>query len=170
MRLRKLEVKDIDFMLEWMHDDNVIEFFSVSFLDKTKEDAKNFILNSFDDNNQNFAIVNDNDEYQGTISLKNIDYKNKNAEYAISIRSSAMGKGISKIATDMLLDYAFNELNLYKVYLCVATDNVRAIKFYKKYGFMYDGKFKNHIIRNNCFIDLEWYYILNNNFVGDIND
>lgn len=160
MNIRKLDIKDAPLMLEWMHDKNVIEFFGVDFSSKTLEDAKEFILNSYNENNQNFAIVDESDEYQGTITLKNIDYKNMNAEYAISIRSSAMGRGISKMATDKILEHAFNTLNLNKVYLCVASDNERAIKFYKKYGFTYDGKFTNHIKRNNKFINLEWYYIL----------
>ena len=160
MNIRKLEIKDAPLMLEWMHDANVIEFFGVDFSSKTLEDAKNFILNSFTEENQNFAIVDEFDEYQGTISLKNIDYKNLNAEYAISIRSSAMGKGFSRDATDKLLEYAFNKLNINRVYLCVASDNIRAIKFYKKYGFIYEGKFTEHIKRNDKFVDLEWYYIL----------
>ena len=160
MNIRKLEIKDAPLMLEWMHDSNVVEFFGVDFSSKTLNDAEQFILNSFTEDNQNFAIVDEFDEYQGTISLKNIDYKNMNAEYAISIRSSAMGKGFSKDATDKLLTYAFERLNLNRVYLCVASDNIRAIKFYKKYGFIYEGKFTNHIRRNDNFVDLEWYYIL----------
>ena len=161
MNIRKLDIKDAKFMLEWMHDPNVVEFFGVDFSSKTMEDAKKFILNSFSEDNQNFAIVDEFDEYQGTISLKNIDYKNMNAEYAISIRSSAMGRGFSREATNKLLEYAFDELKLNRVYLCVASDNIRAIKFYKKYGFIYEGKFTNHIKRNDKFVDLEWYYILN---------
>lgn len=161
MQIRKLESKDAKYMLEWMHDDNVVEFFEVDFSKKTMDDVENFIVNSFTDTNKHFAIVNDFDEYMGTISLKNIDLVNKNAEYAISIRSSAMGMGISRIGTDMLLEYAFNELKLERVYLCVAEDNIRAIKFYEKYGFIYEGKFTNHILRDNKFIDLKWYYILN---------
>ena len=39
------------------------------------------------------------DEYLGTISLKNIDLKNKNAEYAISTRKKARGTGANQQAT-----------------------------------------------------------------------
>lgn len=161
MKIRKLEEKDAISMLEWMHDPNVVEFFEVDFKSKTMEDAKNFITNSFNDKNQNYAIVNDDDKYVGTISLKNIDMKNRNAEYAISISASAMGKGISKKATDLLLRYAFDELKLNRIYLCVSADNIRAIKFYEKYGFIYEGKFTKHIKRKNGYVDLKWYYILN---------
>ena len=67
-----------------------------------------------------FAIVDDkNDEYLGTISLKHIDYKNHNAEYAISTRKKVRGSGIAQKSTELILDYAFNNLDLHKVYLNV---------------------------------------------------
>ncbi len=164
MKLRNIEEKDAIYMLEWMHDNNVNEFFSVNFKEKTLEDALEFIENSNHNTNElNLAIVDNNDEYLGTISLKNIDYKNKNAEYAISIRTCAMGKGISKDATSLLLDKAFNELKLHKVYLCVADDNIRAIKFYEKYGFNFEGKFEEHVYRKEQYHDLLWYSIINEN-------
>ena len=72
----------------------------------------NFIDNSMSETNVNYAIVDDNDEYMGTISLKNIDLENKKAEYAICIRNCAMGKGFSKMATDEILRIAFEELDL----------------------------------------------------------
>ena len=97
VKIRSLEIKDAEFMYEWMHDDNVVEFFSNNFKEKTLDDVIDFIKKSNEDSkNLNLAITDDNDEYLGTISLKNIDYKNKNAEYAISLRRMAIGKGISK--------------------------------------------------------------------------
>ena len=165
VKIRNLEIKDAAFMYEWMHDDNVIEFFSNNFKEKTLDDVIDFIKKSNEDSkNLNLAITDDNDEYLGTISLKNIDYKNKNAEYAISLRRTAIGKGISKKATDLILEKAFKEEKLHKVYLCVASDNIRAIKFYEKYGFIYEGTFKEHIYRNNKYFDLHWYAIKGDNY------
>ena len=88
--LRRLELKDIPYMLEWMHDTETKLIFQNDFLAVDEVKAENFILNSFNDDNKHFAIVdNSNDEYLGTISLKNIDNKNRNAEYAISTRSQS---------------------------------------------------------------------------------
>lgn len=167
IKLRKLESKDIPFMLEWMHDEESKIIFQNDFasIDETK--AKNFVLNSFDDENQHFAIVDDNDEYLGTISLKHIDQKNGNAEYAISTRKKIRGTGGNFQATQLILKYAFEELDLNKVYLNVLSSNIRAIKFYKKNGFVYEGTFKKHLLVNNMYQNLEWYGILKEEFKND---
>ena len=89
MRLRKLELKDAPLMLEWMHDKSVVEDLRTNFLTKTMEDCENFIKCSWDDkNNWNVAIVDEDDIYMGTVSLKNI--KGKSAEFGITVRACAM--------------------------------------------------------------------------------
>lgn len=162
IKIRKLEEKDIGFMLEWMHDHETLSIFQNNFLLVDENAAKKFINNSFSNVEQHFAIVDDNDdEYLGTISLKNINEKNKNAEYAISTRKKARGKGINALATDLILSYGFNELKLHKIYLNVLSTNKRAIGFYKKCGFVYEGTFQEHLYINDKYYDLEWYSIVN---------
>lgn len=50
-----------------------------------------------------FAIAEENDEYLGTISLKEIDLENQSPEYAIATRKKAQGHGVAKQVTGMLL-------------------------------------------------------------------
>lgn len=160
MKLRNLKEKDLPLMMEWMKDPTLTRFFTFDSDDITKYDVLDFIKKSEKDmKNRHYAIVNENDEYLGTISLKNIDDMNKNAEYAISLRKSVIGKGVALIATKSILDIAFNELSLNKIYLNVLSDNIRAIKFYEKVGFKYEGEFVNHIIINNEYRSLKWYSI-----------
>lgn len=41
------------------------------------------------------------------------------------------------------------------------SDNIRAMKFYKKIGFVYEGKFRKHMIsKDEQLHDLEWFAIL----------
>lgn len=93
MKIRKLEQKDAEYMYEWMHSDDVVEYLAQNFSEKTLQDCITFILEANGDESENLhrAICDDTDEYLGTVSLKHIDLKNKNAEYAISMRSKAMG-------------------------------------------------------------------------------
>lgn len=158
--LRRLNQKDAPFMLEWMHDDTVNCCFQYPFAAMTLEKVKNFIENSFNEENKHFAIVNSNDEYLGTISLKNISQKNRNAEYAIVTRKKAHGTGEALQATKELLDYAFKELGLHKVYLNVMEDNMRARKFYEKCGFIQEGIAKDAIRIAEKYRSLVWYGIL----------
>ena len=161
MRLRKLEYKDVDGMLSWMHDDSINCFFANDFNSYTKEDVKKFIDSCNDsEENVHYACVDENDSYLGTVSLKNIDRKNKNAEYAISFCKVAQGTGSSKFATKEILRIAFEELGLEKVYLNVLTENARANSFYKKVGFIFEGEFKKHICVGGTLKDLNWYRML----------
>ncbi len=166
IRLRRLEIKDAPLMLEWMHSEESKSIFQNDFYHITLKQAEEFINSSFNDKNKHFAIVDDTDEYLGTISLKNIDLKNMNAEYAISIREKARGKNISKAATEMLIDYGFQELNLNRIYLCVLSTNKRAKRFYEKMNFQYEGTFKKHLKVSGEFVDLLWFGLVQ----GDKNE
>ena len=74
--LRKLQLKDVPLMLEWMHDEEAKHIFQNNFAEIDDVAAKKFVENSFREDQQHFAIVDDqDDEYLGTISLKNIDFK-----------------------------------------------------------------------------------------------
>lgn len=104
--IRKLEENDALNMLEWMHDSDVNCNFRFDFSKMTLDNVKEFIQNSFDEKNQHFAIVNEQNEYMGTISLKNINKIDNNAEYAIVTRMVAHGKGFAFEATKEILEYA----------------------------------------------------------------
>ncbi len=134
MRLRMLELKDAPRMLEWMHDESVVKNLNANFGAKTIEDCISFIEGSREEKeNLHLAIVDDLDEYLGTVSLKHI--ADRNAEFGIAIRSDAMGKGYAKDAMDMILEKAFSEYQLNAVYWCVDPKNKRALRFYDKNGY-----------------------------------
>lgn len=162
--IRKLENKDAEYMLEWMKDKDINCNFKTKFSDFSKQEVMNFIYNSYDSDNKHFAIINEDDEYQGTISLKNINNIDRNAEYSIVLRKSAIGNGVGRKATGDILRFAFEELKLHKVYLNVLSENIRAIKFYEKMNFKYEGEFKEHFFINGEFKDVKWFSIFKNKF------
>lgn len=132
MRLRKLEREDAPLMLEWMHDPDIVKNLRANFLDKTIKDCISFIEKETP-NNIHFAIVSDDDEYMGTVSLKNI--KDGTAELGIATRKTSMGKGYSKYALDEIFKYGFEELKLKCIYWYVSCNNSRAIRFYDKHEY-----------------------------------
>ncbi len=106
----------------------------------------------------------------GTISLKCIDRNDLTAEYAIVLRKKAQGNGYARQATRALLDKAFTEFGLNKVYLNVLSANKRAIRFYESFGFKYEGEFKNHIVIKGEPKDLKWYAIFREDYLSDVPD
>ena len=136
MKLRSLELKDAPLMLEWMHDKSVTQYMNRDFSKLSLQNCESFIKNSVsDEDNIHFAIVNDTDEYMGTISLKNVDKDKYNAEFGITIREVAMGKGISATSMNAILEYGFSKLGLKHIYWCVSPENKRAVRFYDKNGY-----------------------------------
>ena len=164
IRLRRLEEKDIPGMLEWMHDPEINRWFRFDAASMTEERVKKFIAGSFTETNRHYAIADDDDNYLGTISLEDIDRENANALYAVSLRADAWGKDIAYTATKMLLDIAFRELDLERVYLNVLSDNGRAKRFYEKAGFRYEGRFRKHLKLRGEWRDWDWYSILKEEF------
>lgn len=157
MVLRQLKQKDAEYMLEWMHDDNVYSYLGKDFSGMTIGDCQRFIEESLQNpgNGRNFAIVDENDEYMGTVSLKNIEWEEQRAEYAISCRTKAMGKGFARRASEELFQVASGELGLKLIYLYVRTSNVRAQKLYDKLGF--ERTTKPSFVKDVTEEDLLWY-------------
>ena len=134
MKIRKLKLSDAPLMLEWMHDSDVVKDLQANFAAKTIEDCKAFIESAQDTSvNLHMAIADDKDEYMGTVSLKHI--QDKTAEFGITIRKAAMGKGLSKTAMAAIISYGFRELGLEYTYWCVNPVNARATRFYDKNGY-----------------------------------
>ena len=160
MYLRKLELKDAPLMLAWMHDKNVTEKLRTNFASKTLQDAVNFIKWSWDnEENVNLAIASDQDEYMGTVSLKHIE--NGSAEFAITVRSEAMGRGYSWFGMESIIKKAFSEYGLASVYWCVSRDNLRAVRFYDKHNFHEALDIPPKVLDRYVGIEnLKWYSVL----------
>lgn len=136
--LRPLQAADSVRMLEWLHDRTVTGFLQLNGAGLTMDDVLRFIQEAQkEDTNLHRAVVDANDTYLGTISLKNIDADMRETEYAIAMHSAAMGTGAAFAATQDILKTALGTLGLQRVYLNVLEENRRAVKFYGKCGFQY---------------------------------
>ena len=138
-----------------------------NFASKTIEDCEQFIKNSLDDSKDlHLAIASDEDEYMGTVSLRDIE--NGSAEFAITVRTKAMSRGYSWFGMEAILKKAFEELNLDCVYWCVSRKNTRAVRFYDKHNFHEALDIPAEVLKRYEGIeDLKWYSVLRDD---DINE
>ena len=136
MILRKLEPRDAEPMLAWMHDPDTVGLLNTDFGSKTLADCETFITSSRDESvNLHRAIANREGHYLGTVSLKGIDRERKTAEFAITVGPEGRGTGAAAFAMAEMLQTAFEKLGLETVYWYVNRENRRAIRFYEKQGF-----------------------------------
>lgn len=164
IKLRRLHKSDEIFISEWMNDPTITKNFTFSKHPLTNEQIHQFVIHSFTNVNRHYAIVKEDNEYLGTVSLKSINLIPNSAEYAIVLRKSVQGLGVAKIATDLILKIAFEELKLNTVYLNVYQSNVKAYKFYEKYGFALDDEFSHVNMPNELSKHLRFYSIRKNDY------
>jgi RimJ/RimL family protein N-acetyltransferase len=91
----------------------------------------------------------------GSVFLKDIDKKNKKAEYGIFIgEKGAQGKGYGTEAAKLMIQYGFKELDLHKIILRVFAFNKIAIKSYEKAGFIQEGYLKDEVCIDDNYYDI----------------
>lgn len=134
MILRQLLPADAPLMLEWMHDPVVVEKLQTNFRAKTMEDCLRFIDGARDTGRDlHLAVADEDGTYMGTVSLKHIT--GEQAEFAITVRAAAMGRGFARFAMARILRMGLEELGLERIYWCVSPENRRAVRFYDKNGY-----------------------------------
>ncbi len=154
-------------MFNWVNDPEVTYF----MLTGQKPVTMDALLKEYetlinDSKNSIFSIVDKKtDKMIGIIGLYNVRPVVYAAELRIIVgEKSVWGKGYGTEACLMLLDYAFNRLNLHKVFLGVNNDNKGAVKCYKKAGFVDEGILRDEIYRNGRFYDALRMSILRNEY------
>lgn len=164
MRLRQLTLEDADGMLEWFRDKNVTTYLHGDYRNASIDDAIRFISEETKvENELHYAIVNDENDYIGTVSLRHIDKIEGTAELAIVVKSSCFTKGYAWFAVCEMLKFAFDSLQLRGVYWRVYSKNKRARHFFDKHGFNKSDEDipENIKQRHSNEKDLIWYVVLN---------
>ena len=89
------------------------------------------------------------DKFIGFVALHSIEWNNQACLLAIGIGNpDYLGKGYGTEALNLILRYAFYELNLNRVGLDVISYNLPAIKAYEKAGFLVEGRMRSAVLRD----------------------
>lgn len=165
IQIRKFDEKDIPCKVRWINDEENNKYLHY---DLPLREDKTLIW--YKNNKDRMDRIDFTITYQnipvGLIGLLNIDKKNKKAEYYICIgEKKYKGKGIAYNASKLLIDFAYNELDINKLYLYTEISNTAAQKLFEKVGFQQEGLLRNDLIYNGKIIDryiygliLEEYY------------
>lgn len=162
--LRPLALSDADGKYpSWLNDPEVCRYNSHGDTWYTKEMAHAYIK-SVQNNptHKVFAIcLIDNDRHVGNIALQQISSKNSNAELAILIGEPDMyGKGIGYEAGTLLIRYAFNSLNLHRIYCGTHAKNIAMQTLALKLGMREEGRRTEALFKDGNFFDVIEYGLI----------
>ena len=154
LRLRPIEAGDTDNILKWRNSPAVYnnlytrdELTREQHLDWLKTRVETGLCRQYIIEVENLPV--------GTVFIKNIDRQSQKGEFGIFIgEKQARGKGYASVATQKILETAFSELELNRVYLTVFADNIPGIKAYLKAGFLAEGILKQDFLRPDGFVDI----------------
>lgn len=116
-----------------------------------------------------FAIIDKKtDTHIGNAGLYTINWISRSAEYRTIIGEKKFwGKGYGTEATKLVLEYAFDKLNLNKVWLGVNAENTAAVKCYENAGFIREGVLREEIYRNGKYYNAIRMSVLRKEYLAD---
>jgi RimJ/RimL family protein N-acetyltransferase len=90
----------------------------------------------------------------GNVGLDAINWKDRNAELGIVIgEKEYWNQGYGTDAIRTILQVAFDQMNLHRVFLRVDADNPRGIRCYEKVGFRLEGTYREAVYRGGAYRD-----------------
>ncbi len=174
VRFRKIVEEDLGLIMKWRMMPEITKFM---YTDPKLTIAQQHVwYNESVKNDRNYIrIINCDGVDIGLYSITDI-YKGMNCFWAYYIADlSFQGKGLGTILECNNYDFAFDVLEVHKVSCEVLSFNKRVIEIHQKFGSKIEGIFKEHILKNNEYLDIvrmailknEWYKI-RENFEYDI--
>lgn len=149
--LRPLKMEDLEKTHKWRNNIELIKLTQGIRFPKTAEMDKEWFDNALHDkSNRNIYFGIDEietGEFVGIIQLNNIDYISGTAIWGFIIGEKNMqGKGYSVEAPNLLFRYAFNVLNLRKIFSYAIACNNATLRMHQKIGnFITEGTLKKHV-------------------------
>ncbi len=142
VHLRLLAEDDLEMTLAWRNRDDVRRWFKQSDVISLENHRAWFNKHQLVDDAFMFVVEeNETGAPVGQVSIYAIDREVGEAEVGRFIAAPGIsGKGYIREAISALVQFAFNELSLQRVYLEVLADNARAIRLYESLGFRKHGE------------------------------
>lgn len=150
--LSPISLDDVDLYLEWVNDLEVTQYLQLFYQNINRESERE-ALERLSRKHMYGIVDSETDTLIGNCGLDDIDQHNLSAVAGIFIgRKDYHGKGFGTEAFNLLIDFAFQYLNLNNIMLSVFPDNPWALACYKKVGFKEIGVRRNsRIIRRQIF-------------------
>jgi len=163
--LRKVRVKSAEEIYECIEASREFLREWLPWVDETKspQDTEKYIKSVQHDRGALRDLVFEvwyRDEIAGLLAMKDIDKLNNKAEIGYWLGMKAVGKGIMIRSCRALIDHAFTELHLNKIWIRCAVDNQSSCNIPKQLGFTYEGIERQGEYLHGRYIDIKIYSLL----------
>ena len=156
--LRPLEIKDAKSLQENINDPDIYKYTLTIPHPYTNSDAEWWINHTQERIKQKKAYelgiaLKETSEIIGGMGLCHIDAKRDSAEVGYWLGKKYWGKGITTEALELLMNFAFNELKLHRLYANTFIDNIGSQRVLEKSGFTREGRRKSAVKKDGKYYD-----------------
>lgn len=153
--LRAFEYSDLEFVNKLRNSEDLYKHTCGNKYYISSEYDKKWIEDKIFNNTKQIYLVIcliDNNSQIGYLSLNDIDHINKKAQWGgIIIDSKYSNKGYATESANLLLNYAFEELNINRIYGYWLESNVPSLRVGEKLGFTKEGLMRDYVFKQNRF-------------------
>lgn len=163
IELRAIEYKDVQLLKEIINDPEIEKMVLGWSFPVSDDQQINWITSVQNDPNTLRLIISVKEFGAiGVVSLSELDYKNGTASANIKTaqRNEIRKKGFGYQAMTLIIDYAFNQLNLNCIDAEVLHYNYPSQNLFKKCGFQYEGTLRKRIYKEGDYQDIYSYSLL----------
>lgn len=151
-KLRVIRDNELELMRSWRNENNVRANMFTQHIISRKEHLEWWEKSKDRSDLQYFMY-----EYEGIPSgiaaFTDIDNKCKNSCWAFYASPTAQ-KGVGSKIEFLILDHAFNSMDLHKLFCEVLAFNKEVINLHQKFGFQIEGIFRDQYKKNDYFVDI----------------
>lgn len=157
MELRRLQKEDLPTRVLWMN--NPAVYSSMHFtLPITLEGTERWYDSNVTNEKRADVVLVEDGEIVAFAGITNIDPILRKGESYTFVSPDMQGRGIGTRARKMVLDFAFGELGLNKVFAYTNEDNIPSCKLSEKLGFTLEGRFRQEYINKEGELKDRLYY------------
>lgn len=151
--LRPLQKTDLQLVLEWRNSPRIR---AVMFSDQiiTPEEHEAWFERQHKQQNYSSLVFEMNHHPVGIVCFTDLDTKNKKCQWGFYLGVEGLPKGSGLCMGILGLRYGFEFLEMHKIIGEVLTFNTPSINFHKKLGFLEEGLFQKHIMKNGQYQDV----------------
>ncbi|OGZ42067.1 MAG: hypothetical protein A3C80_03650 [Candidatus Ryanbacteria bacterium RIFCSPHIGHO2_02_FULL_45_43] len=155
INLRPFSRDDIPTLTRWINDPEVRVFLTATLPQTEQQEEEWFNKLGSDDKNIVLAIETKEGKLIGSMGIHSINWRDRTATTGALIgEKEYWGRGYGTDAKMVLLDYAFNTLNLHKICSAVIAYNRRSLQYSLHCGYKVEGRRRKHIFKKGKYWDL----------------
>ncbi len=111
-----------------------------------------------------FLMIEYGEEAVGWVNLKHIKEDSRKAEFGIRILPEHQGKGLGTEASNLIIQYGFETLNLHRIYGRTFEFNSASKALMEKLGFKREGTKRKAVFKDGEYRDVALYSLLEDEY------